>query len=99
MAVLSGVPQLPCGAREAARPARASRVAGASGESDGVARPQRGQRPGPVNLPGQGAQLVAAALVEQVAALLVPRAEHDALHGATLDQRIVHGRPMGMAMD
>ena len=49
--------------------------------------------------PRQLAQLVFSPLISHVAALLVPGAEHDALRGGAIDQKLVHSWPVRVAMD
>ena len=52
-----------------------------------------------VRLSGAGSQLVASVLVRQIAALLIPSTEHDALDGLIPDQRIVHSGSMRVAVN
>src|SRR5581483_3875603 len=48
---------------------------------------------------GECSQLVAPGLALQVATLLIPGAQHDALDGLAFHQRIVYGRPMRVAVN
>src|SRR6185437_4385298 len=48
---------------------------------------------------GQSSQLITPGLTLQIATLLIPGTQHDALDRFALHQRIVYGGPVGVAVD